>query len=360
MAATLALLTAVGVWSKNTVVVGTDDNEIVARATVISRNGMILGVTDDKGRLPAVAEKDYPIVIRSLGYKEQAVAEPADTVRLAMESYNLPEIAVVGDERPVMRVICYVREYSSAATPSDTIQMYSEYMAESFIPVKEKVKGYKNGDQRIRVLNKRQYARHADAQGDSVFVPGKDEDPYYYLAFAEMISEVPSKYSETSRIKGGATADTVAGKYGPKFIFSKGNDRYIVHKDALADYAGHKYSPSVLKLLGVTMDITQLSRTLAFASNEQEKYTAVDFISGSYNTHVVGRGKWLKKVFKAEASVDLDCYVELCPIDVTFLTVDEYKDLRKEKKELPFPALENIPAALPSAKSIVDRVMEKK
>ena len=49
---TLTLLTTVGGWSKNAVVIGSDDNEIIAGATVISGSGMILGVTDDNGCLP--------------------------------------------------------------------------------------------------------------------------------------------------------------------------------------------------------------------------------------------------------------------------------------------------------------------
>lgn len=212
----LTLLTAIGVWGKNTIAIGSDDNEIIAGATVISGNGMILGVTDDNGRLPQVSGKDYPLIIRSLGYKEQTVTAQSDTIWMASENYSLPEVSVVSGERPITRVISYVREYSTGATSTDTIQMFSEYMVQSFHVTKEKVKGYKKGDRKIKTLSTRQYARYANAKCDSVFIPDKNEDPYYLLSFAKLISEVPGSYNEPKKIRDGASSDTIAGKYVPK------------------------------------------------------------------------------------------------------------------------------------------------
>lgn len=353
---TLALLTALGVWSNNAVVIGSDDNEIIAGATVISGCGMILGVTDDNGRLPGINDKDYPLIIRSLGYKELTVTAQGDTIWMASENYSLPEVSVVSGERPITRVISYVREYSTGATSTDTIQMFSEYMVQSFHVTKEKVKGYKKGDRKIKPLSTRQYARYANAKCDSVFIPDRNEDPYYLLSFAKLISEVPGSYNEPKTIRNGAISDTIAGKYGPKLIVTKARDCYTVRKDALADFQGHKYSPWILKMLGASMDITQLSQTLVFAPNEKGEYSVLDFISGAYNSHIMAKGKWLRKIFSAKEEVEMDCYVELYPVSVTFHTVSEYKELREDNSEIPFAIMEKIPPTLPSATSIINRV----
>lgn len=353
---TLTLLTTVGGWSKNAVVIGSDDNEIIAGATVISGSGMILGVTDDNGCLPHVSSKDYPLIIRSLGYKEQTVTAQGDTIWMASENYSLPEVSVVSGERPITRVISYVREYSTGATSTDTIQMFSEYMVQSFHITGKKVKGYKKGDRKIKPLSTRQYARYANAKCDSVFIPDKNEEPFYLLSFAKLISEVPGSYNEPTKIRNGAYSDTIAGKYGPKLIVAKNKDCYTVRKDALADFQGHRFSPWILKILGASMDITQLSQTLGFVPNDSGKYTVLDFISGAYNSHIQAKGKWLRKMFGAKEEVEMDCYVELYPVSVTFHTVSEYKELREDKSELPFAIMENIPPTLPSATSIINRV----
>lgn len=358
IAMTFVLLAATAGWSKNTIVIGADDKEIIARATVISNNGMILGVTDDNGHLPEISDKDYPIIIRSIGYKEQSVAEPSDTIWMATENYNLPEILVVSGERPITRVVSYVREYCTGATSTDTVQMFSEYMVQSFHITQDKVKGYKKGDRRIKPLSKRQYARYANANCDSVLIPGKDEEPFYMLSFAETISEVPASYKEPAKIRDGFPSDTIPGKYGPKYIVSKTKDRYMVCKDALADYEGHRYSPWVLKMIGASMDITQVSRILFFVPNERGKYSVLDFISGAYNSHIVAKGKWLKKIFKAKEEVDMDCYVELYPVSVTFHTVSEYKELKSDKSEMPFTVNDQIPPIPPSVTSIINRLSE--
>lgn len=158
------------------------------------------------------------------------------------------------------------------------------------------------------------------------------------------------------KIRDGASSDTIAGKYGPKLIVTKNRECCTVRKDALADFQGHKYSPWILKMLGASMDITQLSQTLGFAPNETGEYSVLDFISGAYNSHIMAKGKWLRKIFSAKEEVEMDCYVELYPVSVSFHTVSEYKELREDKSEIPFAIMEKIPPTLPSATSIINRV----
>lgn len=60
---------------------------------------------------------------------------------MASENYSLPEVSVVSGERPITRVVSYVREYSTGATSTDTIQMFSEYMVQSFHITGKKSRG---------------------------------------------------------------------------------------------------------------------------------------------------------------------------------------------------------------------------
>ena len=148
------------------IVVDGSDGSPVIGATVFSSSGLILGATDADGNTPDVNEGSYPLTIHSLGYKEGIAATPGDTLMMDAAAYDLPPVTVMPGERPITRVVCYVREYSTGATDRDTLKMYSEYMVESYhIDEGTKVKGYHKYDFVPKTRTERRFCAYN--RGDS-------------------------------------------------------------------------------------------------------------------------------------------------------------------------------------------------
>lgn len=347
---------SLGASAGNVVVVDSVDSAPLSGATVIAQTGMIAGITDGDGRI-AVNEKDWPLTVRSLGYSSVTIDERTDTLRLAPAAYALPEVVVSPGERPITRVICYAREYCSGATSTDTMQMYSEYMIECF-GADGKVKGYKKGDSRPTTRNVRRYARRVNSEGlDSVARPRSGDDETF-LSFMDCVVDVPMyAIEESEAIRNGALADTVQGKYCPKFIYRKTDNLYLKTTDLLSDYKGHKWSPFLFKLFGLTMDINNANFSLAYKANNSGKYGIGDLVYGTYGISILGRGKWIKKMFRSKDSVDMDCYVEVYPVDIEYCTVEEYKEMRNDSYRIvEFQKPLNLQPLPPSVQALIDKV----
>ncbi|MCI9285681.1 MAG: carboxypeptidase-like regulatory domain-containing protein [Muribaculaceae bacterium] len=352
----LLLLSAGIVRGDDLVIVDAADGSPVIGASVTGRSGIISGITDISGTVRGMSPADYPYTVHSLGYKNTIVSASADTLRLVADTYSLPEVVVKPGERPVIRTLSYVREYCTGASGSDTIQMFSEYMAETFvIDGKEKVKGYKSYDARPTVKNARRVARIVKAGTDSVSTPTDNEE---FLSFFECISFIPTEtFTESDSLRSGLVpADTVHGKYYPKRIMRRTDNLFIVQNDGLADKKGHKWSPMFFKLLGLTMEMQTVNASLAYAANDKGVYGRDDFIYGTYSSHILGKGKWIRKMLSVDKPIDMDCYVEMYPVSTTRLTVDEYKAQRDDWTRIPF---EVSPLAQPlhsSVQRMIDRL----
>lgn len=340
------------------ILVDADDGGPVSAASVISNDGLILGLTDENGCITVSPEKDFPLIIRSLGYESTTVARLSDTIRLCPAVYSLPEVVVNSTERPIIKILCYVREYCTGATSSDTMMMYSEYMMDAYYAY-GKVKGYKKGDKRPSVRNVRRYARFSDSNGlDSVACPSEDDD-ITILSFAKDFTYVPfDSVGERKSMRLGASTDTVMGKYSPLRLYRKGNNVYSFSVDMLANYEDHKLSPFIFKMLGATMDIDKMQMSYAYNANPSGKYSLNDFIYSTSHFHALAKGKLFKKFFRAKEPMHMDCYVELYPVDVEYLTVGEYKKQRKEKDEADFVEPKNLQPLVPSIRRIVERLKD--
>lgn len=305
------------------------DKAPIAGVSVISSNGMIIGTTDNSGRI-AVADNDYPLAVRCLGYEAFMASGKSDTIFLAPASYSLAEVTTSPADRPITRVVTFAREYCTGSTPQDSMQMYSEYMLEYFF-ADGKVKGYDKSHAGAHRLARAGVARIANSQGlDSVFRPKYDDD-IASLSFLQNMAFVRyDPFEETEAIKFGATADTVAGKYYPKYSYRKANNHFTVDCDALSDYKDHKYSPWFFKLLGMTMEMQEANWSLLYAANDTGKYGIYDFISGTYHIHVLGKGKQLRRLIGVKDAIGIDCYIEQYPVEIQRLTVDEYMEIKKE------------------------------
>lgn len=350
----LAVGIILSVNGKDFTVVDAADGSPVIGATVFGNSGVIKGLTGNNGNITIVAA-ELPATIQCIGYEQTTASSADDTIRLRPTAYELKEIAISPADRPIKRVVCFAREYSSGLIGADTMQYYCEYMAEAFV-ADGKVKGYRSYDSNPSFSSTKRYARIAKNSSDSVFKP-KSGDAITELAWANILAFLPDEKIEAPEaIKNGGEADTVPGKHGPKFIYRKKNGQFTKTADILSDHKNRKWSPLLFKLLGMTTDITMGSWTLAFADNGSNTYGIPEFMRGTYNMRLIGKGRWLKKAFGTKEPIEMDSYMEIYPLEITNLTVDEYKEARDEFVSIPFRYPDGIQPLSPSIQALVDRI----
>lgn len=338
-------------------VVDSTDNGPVIGASVISGNGLIIGVTDNNGQIN-VKETDFPLSFRSLGYEAATIDIISDSVFMSPATYTLSEIVVSPGERPITRVVTYAREYCSGATPTDTLQMYSEFMLEYFF-ADGKVKGYNKSHKSPKMLALRRYGRIANSAGlDSVMRPRHDDD-ITTISFIDNMAFVPYETQELPEaIKNGASTDTVQGKYFPKIVHRLNNGFFTIDCDALADSKDHTFSPWFFKMLGMTMEMQEANWTTMYLENESGKYGIGDFIYGTFNMQILAKGKLLKRMIGVQDHILINSYIEQYPVEIQHLTVDEYKEMKKtyyERTES-FRIPEHVQPLAPALQTLIERV----
>lgn len=341
------------------IVDGVDRGPVVG-ATVMSRSGLILGITDADGRINGLKPSDFPLEIRSLGYEPMSVAEVADTISLQPAVYPLSEISVTPGDRPICRVVCYERGYSTCATSTDTTQIYAQFMTESFI-ADGKLKGYKSTHGSPKLRNKRLYARFTNSDGlDSVGRPEKDDYialmPAICITFLQIFPGEGNVVEEPQAINDGAVQCITYDKHKVETKHKRMGDLYIQSRDPLTAKKNHTYSPLLFKTFGCTIDFNIMETQYAFRVNNSGKYEPGDLVYGTNSIGMLGRGKLFKVVKETKDPIELNGYLEFYPVEVSYHTVDEYKEMIKNPSKIEFKEPENLLPLPPAIAAIVERI----
>lgn len=359
--AMVAVTACAAMWSVATAatlkVVSATANEPVAGAVVMDNGGAIVGFTDDDGSIDIADGVAYPVAVRCLGFEAVNLDAFAPTVTMTPVLYPLSEVTVKPGERPIRRIVTYVREYSICGTDRDTTQGYYEYMAESF-DTERKVKGYQKSDARARMANYRGYSHTVNpATGlDSVARPKRDDGDGLFELISMVASASVKGGTIVPELINGGSRHAVMGKYYPKRIFRRSGQLYTITDDILADSKNHTMSPGVLKLLGMTLDITCGNFTTAFRPDAKGNYSLDEMIYKSINFEATLRGKWFKKAAKSKEPVKARTYIEVYPVAIEHLTVEEYQEARAERPHIPFKKPQGLLPLAPAVKALVDRV----
>ncbi len=346
--------------SPKVIVIDESNNAGIEGATVISNRGIILGITDREGGIKVEKEKDFPLTIRCVGFEPSTISQAADTIRLHPATYELSEVNVKAGERPIRKITSYAREYCTGASPNDTMQLFAEYMLINYVPIDEKkIKGFKSGDRAIWPMAARRFARFANSDGlDSVASPDKF-DNVSHLSFYHLLVGVPfNSFPETEKIKSGAKVDSVMGKYYNSVLYKKTDNNYIMSYDYLANEEKHSVSPMLFKIVGMTMDIDRMQSTYIYQNSTDSLYTPESFIYSSGSVHALAKGKMFKWLL-GKKDVEVDCYAELYPVNMEYLTIEEYKVDNKDRKDrtpIPFRKPQNLQPLPGAVERLVERV----
>lgn len=290
---------------------------------------------------------DFPVMVKSLGYRSAETDSLCDTIALPRETYELGEVIISSKDRPIMRAICYIREYGSleishergdTAIFKTDLDVYAEHMGDFYVAT-SKVKKFKNS---YRLPISYEYFKskiRKRAASDTLMIKIADtlmikhNQSFKYAAHNVFPVEV---VNETDKIKQGARSDVIMGKRSIKTIARKENGLYIETVDKLADKKNHKYSPNVLKLLGLTTDITKETYVTAYRSNDSGVYNPWDFLYKTIAFEGILKRKWFKEALETKRPVPVKACIEVYPVAIEFLTVDEAKEMQENPPKVEF------------------------
>lgn len=304
-----------------TVVADATDRSPLAAASVFDSSGTMVALTDSCG----VFDTALPVAVRCLGYEPARLEAQADTLFMTPASFELPEMTFNLAEREVLRLICYVREYLGMTTSRDTTAVFAEYMVDYMLPVK-KLKKYK-GRATPRILGRRCVARIAMPGGgnDSISV-NPDEMTELWLQLAGMHGGKDGEYKnfpDSILHADGEYAEP--GKYGPRVVYRVQPEVISVAADGLADRKNHRWSPWIFKLIGCTIDFSDMCISRAYNRTPKGSTRPEELLMSTISMKAVGRGKFLRKALDSKTPVSVNCFFEVYPVDREYLTVLEAK-----------------------------------
>ena len=343
-------------FSRDMTIVDELDGTTLSGATVMGKSGLIIGITDSSGKISDPGKLQFPLSIRNIGYDPLSVAYFSDTVRLVPAVYSLNEIVVKSGERPIKRILCYAREYATGATGKDTLKLYSEYILEAFLKDEgKKVKGYKDADSSPKIRNVKRYAFFSDSEGrDSITTPD-DKDDLTILSWQRILAVPNISFRKRDMLTEGAVSDTIMGKHWPKNIVRNQNGIFSVKVDKLADNENHSWSPFFFKVIGMTMDVDNIQMSLAYQDNEAGEYSIDNYLYSTYSIHLQAKGKLFKWIFHTDESIEMDSYIELYPVSIEYMTLEEYKQARSSKEEIPFQFPINLQPLPEAIQKLIDK-----
>lgn len=222
--------------------------------------------------------------------------------------------------------------------------MYNEHMGDFFVG-DGKLKGFKTND-KPRFLTSRLRARVTNSEQnlDSIFVPEFRND----MVSWEQLIEFPKRRVE---IKTGKKS----GEFGIRETVTRAGELTTIRTDFLADEKNHRMSPLLFKLIGFSMDITTLQRTMIVSPSGGSSYNGADIRSATFTFDATATGKWIKKAFHTDSPVHMYAYFEVYPVEVEYLTIEQAKNLQKNPPRVKMQVSPLAPAPDAAARQMMER-----
>lgn len=349
------LITIVSIAAaRSAVVLDATDGQPIVAATIMNANGQVLGLTDADGNVPAEYLPQLPLTIRTMGYESAVVATAADTVRLEPSVYELQDLEVSSADRNVVRLVFFVRQYTSLTGDTKQITQVSESMVDFFIPIR---KAHKiDGIAELRVLYQRSASHTTWADGrDSLHCPASEDLSFLNSLVTIDSTQVPEPEGFALIPYDSIATDTLWSKHVyPQRIVRRTPAGYFMTLDALAKRKDHRFSPWYFKLLGLTVDINELMATYVFAPTTRSMHRRDELTAMGYSLQIDCRGKWFKRAMGSDSPVDMRSWAEFYLVDRTYLPDSEAREIMRDK-EAEYPL--TIPADVPPLAPIFEPLL---
>lgn len=324
------------------------------KASVFDRNGDFVGVSADNGAIPSVSSLAYPLSVRYMGYNRGVIpSSGTDTIFMAEDGYELPELVVESKKSDVLRLKAYVREYSSITTYTDTVLLFREKTVDFMVPVRRGVrfKGWLNP----RVLASRSYYHFSDAQGlDSVSAHFGGYFSWSDWVGVTEVAEVPASISGRS-----VATDTIFGRYGLSSTWRRSGENLYVDVDVLADTLNRSWTPSLAPFFNNGLDLRRLNMRWVFTDVNSDKVYASNLARLSFDIESKGRGRNLQRFFRTADPVYVDTHAEIYVVERVYMSEADARRCEKDPfagEEVLIAAPDDAPELQPAVKMIVERV----
>ena len=300
-----SLLVAV-LRKERTVIVDSVSGEPLPSASVFNRKGGMIGVCSESGLLPLINHADYPLTIRYTGYLPAVIARGApDTVRMREMVTELPEIVVSSFRGDALRLIGYLREYSTLTSYSDTILLFREKIVDFVIPRdrRRKVKGWLTP----RMLASRSYYRFLSSSGlDSV--SDRYREHFSWSDWVGIIDrvEMPLKI----RCEEFAT-DTLPARHGHSQLWSRECGDVRLDFNVLADTLNRALVPGIGSYMHDGLEFSQFKVGYNFSNVGDSLIWADNITTMGFTIESAGRGKSMFRVFRKNEPYYVNTFGEL-------------------------------------------------
>ena len=304
----------------NVVVVDSITRIPLPNASIYDRNGVAIGMSNNKGVLPKLSKDSYPITIRYLGFQEKTVIEESpDTISLFENVSELPEVVVESRRHRVLHILAYVREYSTLTTYTDSVFLFREKMVDYMLPTDEKSKF--KGWSTPRILTCKSYYRFTNENGlDSV-----SDASHYHFSWSDWIGLAPKVSLPTKLRNTKAATDTLHGKYSPTEIWNRINGRLTINIDVLADTTSRKWVPNIAGFFRQNLDFDKFKVTYNYNNIVGDTVTILDLTGYSFDIESRGRGHEMFRFNKLNEPFFVSTTAEVYILDQEFISVKEAK-----------------------------------
>ncbi len=316
------LLSILGVngQMRRVVVADSISHAVLAGASLFDHQGNVIGISDNKGRLPYISSGSYPVTVRYLGFQEKVVERyDNDTVFLQEVATELPEVLIESQHHKVLHILAYMREYSTLSTYTDTVFLFREKMVDYMLTPDRKVK-YK-GWRNPRILKSKSYYHFTNAQGlDSV-----SDKCNHHFSWSDWIGIVqsPQLPATIKNIEYGS--DTLRGKYSVTEVWKRNNDRVIIDVNVLADTTSRKWVPNLSVFFKKHIDFENFRLQINYGNVVGDSIAMTDLAGYSFNIESNGRGHDMFKFNHKDEPFYVSTYAEVYILDKEYITVKEAK-----------------------------------
>ena len=277
-------------------VVDRSDGSAVPFASVITADGRMLGMTDEQGLLPEEADTVAEFCVRHICY-ETFTAGPSDRKRglieLTPQLYDVGSVTVRNSPHEYLRMRSYCRYYSSDT--KDSVRIYTESIVDYYMPLNKKKK--KKAFTKIRAV--RNYGIIKLFDRDSTYY---NEGPQQTSSECKMKGVFSDKIllindKKYSKINRSATVDVLNGKHYPKAVYRRNADVTTFQCDLLADKKDHSYGFWGLKLLGITMEVSDAVVVDMYRTNAANTFGLSNMIGRSFTMTMTLGHKFMTKMY---------------------------------------------------------------
>lgn len=326
----------------------------LSNASIFDKNGNLIGLSSGKGITPMISQKQLPITIRFIGYKERHINDLLkDTIYLDENYFELPEIEVVSKNSHILHILGYVREYSTLSTYNDSIILFREKMVDFMIPLEDKLKF--KGWNKPRILKSKSYYRFTNSSGlDSV-----SDECEHHFSWSDWIGVLPKTAIPNELIKDEIATDTIFGKYSPTEIWQKNNGLISIDINVMADTLSRKWVPNLSGFFDKNLDFETIRLRLNYDDSGNKNLTPMDLRGYSFNIESTGRGRKMFRFNHLDEKFFVSSYAEFYILDKEIITLKEARKWEKQKFDSEdieiFQALE-APELQPEVVSLINRV----